>query len=221
MPKIVDKVDCLNGHVVLYGSGTSSGKWLYREWDGVAKKYRQKQIPDASDVTEAVKGAIDIAFLIKQETESSRATLPSGKKIVVEKVSKRTKGKPRETIHHSVEQFLNAEYEKVDAGQLEYLTVQAKANVLRNHMLPYLTEQGVIFNDQITIETFQRYPIHRQETTPLNLQQELKRIKNCFTAYLIRKKLVDYVMVSDKQFLPNVRVTQMDRMKNPAINPDD
>ena len=71
MPKIAEKYECLSGAVVLYGSGTSEGKWFYREWDKENKKYRQKQIPDAALVTEALSGAIDAAFKIKQEKEGN------------------------------------------------------------------------------------------------------------------------------------------------------
>ena len=130
MPKIVDKVQCLNGCVLLYGSGTSSGKWFYREWDSAATKYRQKQIPGAASVDEAVRGAIDVAFVIKQKVES-QATLPFGKSVTraseasltIKKVStnsrSRTKTQGRETITHAVEQFIAAEQEKVLAGLLD------------------------------------------------------------------------------------------------------
>ena len=192
MPKIVDKVSCLSGHVLLYGSGTSSGKWFYREWDSVAKKYRQKQITGAANVDEAVKGAIDIAFVIKQEVESGRATLPSGKTVLVKKIatnSRRSRQPAKETISHAVEQFIASEREKAAAGLLEPATVSHKAAILRLHMIPYLSDQGIYYTDQLNLESFHGYPVYRQETTKLNLQQELKRIKHWVTSYLVRKRL--------------------------------
>ena len=226
MPKITEKFECLNGAVVLYGSGTSSGKWFYREWDAAAKKYRQKQIADAVDVQEAVSGAIDAAFQIKQEKEGTgpitgaaplqrQPRLKSFRNTVADNKQK------RETVVHAIEQWIIIQNEKAEAGLIDKRTAQAKANVYKNHMLPYLQMKGITWCHQIDLNTFEDYPVYRADSTPLQRQAELKKIKHWCTGYLVKRHLMDPLIVMDKEFIPKVRITQLDMMKNPAINEDD
>ena len=228
MPKINEKYECLSGAVVLYGSGTSEGKWFYREWDSAAKKYRQKQIPGATNVTEAVQGAIDAAFQIKQEKEGNAVYVgaaplqrqPRSQSFVSKNTVANNKQK-RETIVHAVEQFIIFQYERAEAGLIKRETAQNKANIWRNHMLPYLQMKGITWCHQIERNTFEDYLIFRAEATPLQREAEMKRIKHFITGYLVKNYLIDPVIVMDKDFLPKVKVTQMDRMANPAINAED
>ena len=129
MPKISEKFECLNGAVVLYGSGTSSGKWFYREWDSTEKKYRQKQIADAASVEEAVQGAIDVAFQIKQEKEGSSSITgaallqrqPRSQSFNRRNTVSDNKQR-RETVVHAIEQFIIQQNEKANAGLIEKTT---------------------------------------------------------------------------------------------------
>ena len=236
MPKISEKYECLNGSVVLYGSGTSEGKWFYREWDKTSKKYRQKQITDAVTVGEAITGAIDAAFVIKQEKEGSSelASLRSGvitdstgiyqRKTQGTLVSRNTinnKREKRETINHAIEQWIIIQNERAEKGLIEPETAQAKANVYRTHMLRYLQMKGITWCHQIDRLTFDDYELVRAEATPLQRQNELKKIKHFCSGYLAKRGLIDPLLLLDKEFLPKVKITQMDRMANPAINADD
>lgn len=228
MPKISEKFECLNGSVVLYGSGTSEGKWFYREWDKASKKYRQKQITDASSVGEAITGAIDAAFVIKQEKEGSGVITDSlgifQRKTQGTLVSRNTINKQREkreTITHAIEQWIIIQNERADKGLIEPQTAQAKSNVYRTHMLSYLQMKGITWCHQIDRMTWDDYELIRAGATPLQRQNELKKIKHFCSGYLAKRGLIDPLLLLDREFIPQVKVTQMDRMANPAINADD
>ena len=149
-------------------------------------------------------GAIDAAFQIKQEREGSsvvssvapvqRQFKSSLLGITSTQVSKNrinSKHQPRETVVHAIEQFIIQQNEKADAGLIEKTTAMAKANVYRNHMLPYLQMKGITWCHQIERTTFEDYPLYRASSTPLQRQAELKKIKHFCTGYLIKRYLID------------------------------
>ena len=64
MPKIADKRKVLGGRgsVVLYASGTSAGKYFYRELIKGTQTYKTRRIEGVSNMDEAEAAATEVAF---------------------------------------------------------------------------------------------------------------------------------------------------------------
>ena len=217
MPKILEKHNVLNGRgsVVLYGSGSSAGRWFYREWHKDEKKYLLRQIPDAASAEEAVAGCLDIAFELKQDgvqTKTVRRKRPSHS----------PSDKPqRESIDTAIGNYLAQELDRADAGLITHETYRNRANIFLTKVKPYLESIGCYYTDAIKIDTFDTYLVFRADTTPLQRQQEVKHIKHWCTSYLAKRGLINPILMFSKDFLPKQRVTESDRLKNPAINAED
>ena len=69
MPKIADKRKVLGGRgsVVLYASGTSAGKYFYRELIKGTQTYKTRRIEGVSNMDEAEAAATDVAFELNKE----------------------------------------------------------------------------------------------------------------------------------------------------------
>lgn len=233
MPKIDEKVSILNGRgdVVRYASGTSSGSYFYREWNKATSSYRTRKIGEAESIDEAVGKAIDIAFELQKEEESSSPIahiLSSGvskdKSVTTEKTfqtHKLTRKTRKQLITVAIESWLMKEQKRVDAGLLEQSTLTNKAGVLNLHLVDYLGTQGVSYTNQITLTTFDDYELFRAKTTPMNRNQEMMWIKDFLRNYCVRQKLVPGELLLDSSFLKRSKVKQTDKLRNPAINPDD
>lgn len=217
MPKQLAKQEVLNGlgSVVLYGSGTSSGKYFYKQWVKEQKKYVQRQIPNASSMDEAVIGCLDVAFKLKEELGNPELK-PARKKS-----SHTNKSTPKESISGAIEGWIAIEQERADAELISEGTVKSLANTLRKHVQPYLEGEGIYYTDAITPSTFDGYLIYRSDTTPMVRSQELKRIKTWLRKYCAKRGLVKTEWLVSDDFLPKQVVKETDRLKNPAINPDD
>ena len=224
MPKQLEKQDVLNGlgSVILYGSGTSSGKFYYRQWVADQKKYIQRIIPDATTMDEAVNGCLEVAFKLKEEL---------GKGIVTPARVRRYSGsspstshsslRPKESIDTAIEGWITIQQERADAGLIEQSSVKIISNNLRNHVKRYLESKGIFYTDAIAPGTFDDYLIFRNETTALCRSQELKRIKTWLKKYLAKKHLINPSWLFSDDFLPKQVVKETDRLKNPAINEED
>jgi hypothetical protein len=86
MPKIADKRKVLGGRgsVVLYASGTSAGKYFYRELIKGTQTYKTRRIEGVSNMDEAEAAATEVAFELNKEPPdlslvfgNSRLTAPS------------------------------------------------------------------------------------------------------------------------------------------------
>jgi len=69
MPKIADKRKVLGGRgsVVLYASGTSAGKYFYRELIKGTQTYKTRRIEGVSNMDEAEAAATEVAFELNKE----------------------------------------------------------------------------------------------------------------------------------------------------------
>lgn len=122
----------------------------------------------------------------------------------------------------AVQRWLAIERERADKGLIQERTYRFKRVSLTLHMLPYLLEEKrCISTNQILPNTFDRYELYRAGTTPLTRQKEISGIKEFYSKYLVREKYIDALLVNDSSFLPKTKIRETDRMKNPAINPDD
>ena len=221
MPKIVQKQEVLDGRgtVVLYGSGSSAGKWFYREWQNDTRSYLLRVIPDASTLDEAVQGCLAIAFELQEPVVPKKSKTYS---ITTKPYSSRGEFPlKREGISHSIEMMLKAEDDRAEAGLITVETAKNRANIFRRYVLPYLQEQGVVYTSDINSRTLDNYLIYRSKTTALQRSQEVKHIKYWITSYLLKNGLVNPMVALDKSFYPKTKVTEADRLKNPAINAED
>ena len=230
MPRIVDKREVLNGRgfVVLYGSGTSAESFFYRELVKGSRSYRQRKIPNATSMEDAVQAAVEVAFAIQAEEQdtpdlarellgSTRSTGRS--KSYADHVVQRQPR--RQLIENAVRSFLDQEQRRSAAGLITAKTKQQKAITLTQHLMPYLASQGVLYTNQIHAGTFRDYELFRSAATPLSRNVEVGHIKDFCKNYLVKNRLLDADLLLDKDFLSRSRVKQTDRMKNPAINADD
>ena len=73
MPKVAEKHKVLGtaGDVVLYGSGTSVGKYFYREWHKDTKTYRTQLLADADCLDDAITAAVEVSFRWRSEGDVS------------------------------------------------------------------------------------------------------------------------------------------------------
>lgn len=229
MPRIVAKREVLSGRgaVVLYGSGTSAGSFFYRELIKGSRSYRQRKIPDATTMDEAVQQAVEVAFAMQAEELETpdlvkdifSPSKPSGSKSY--ETTTLIRQPRRQLIEDSITNFLEQEWHRKEAGLITSKTRQQKEITLTQHMLPYLSNQGVLYTNQIRPATFKDYELFRSAATPLSRNVEIGHIKDFCKNYLVKNRLLDADMLLDRGFLPRSRVKQVDRMKNPAINEDD
>jgi integrase len=229
MPRIVAKREVLSGRgaVVLYGSGTSAGSFFYRELIKGSRSYRQRKIPDATTMDEAVQLAVEVAFAMQAEELETpdlvkdifSPSKPSGSKSY--ETTTLVRQPRRQLIEDSITNFLEQEWQRKEAGLITSKTRQQKEITLTQHMLPYLSRQGVLYTNQIRPATFKDYELFRSGATPLSRNVEIGHIKDFCKNYLVKNRLLDADMLLDRGFLPRSRVKQVDRMKNPAINEDD
>jgi len=220
MPKVTQKHDVLNGagSLVQYGSGTSSGKWFFRQWIKSEKRYIQRQIPGAKTLDEAMSGVLDVAFEVKNEIEQPNLQAGSSSRRARTKNKDKVK---REAIDTAIGKFLAVQLDRAEAGLIEFETVRNRSNLFTNYVLPYLNGKGIYCTDSIDLTTFDDYLVYRAETTPLQRQQEVKLIKYWCRSYLVKRGLINPILLFDKSFLPKQKVTESDRLKNPAIPAED
>ena len=213
MPKILDKraVPGLPGTVVLNGSGTSSGKYFYREWNKTERSYRTEQLTGATSIDHACELAIEVAFKFRQESKEE----PTGPRI-----QRRSGTKTRKvTCSHAANMWVAHELKKYESGLIAKSTYGCKERLVRLYLLPYLESEGCVYTHQINYNTFQNYLIYRANSTPLARQREISSVKEFVIAYCGNHKLLDELPA--KNWFPEQVVKATDRMKNPAINPDD
>ena len=151
----------------------------------------------------------------------SRSDAPTTKrrKRVEGQVSPPSPGK--QSISHAIELFLKGEEEKAEHELISIETYKNRANIFRKYILTYLQGERVVYTSDIDLKTFDNYLLYRSNTTALQRQQEIKHIKFFITSYLLKNKLIEPALALDKALLPKTKVTEADRLKNPAISEED
>ena len=212
MPKVVAKypVPACNGQVVLYGSGTSAGKYFYREWIGEEKRYRTHLLTDAATETEAIEQAVKLVF------SNSDASVVVRKRRSPTVAIRPTK---RPTIEQASLEWVSIAERNLNSGLIAKSTYTHKERTMRLYVVPYLLSKGINRTDALTNQSFGDYLVYRSKTTPLVRQRELSIIKDWVFNYLLPN---DYLtQTPSKVWFPEQKIHQTDRLKNPAINPDD
>ncbi|WP_036931149.1 MULTISPECIES: hypothetical protein [unclassified Prochlorococcus] len=105
-------------------------------------------------------------------------------------------------------------------------TFLSKERFYRTKLLAYLQSKGVETNKQITNNTFDDYIMFRNTSssppTKMVLAGEITKINEWANKFLLRNKYIEADMLLDNRgFLKQVKVTQKDRDANPAINSED
>lgn len=212
---------------MLYGSGSSSGAYFYRELIKGTKNYKTRRIENVTNIEEAAEAAVAVAFELNKEPDLSilwsNATDNSQSEKKRDYVTGRiVDRRPRKLfIQDAINNWLEKEQERADAGLITQGYVNARTNGLSNHALSYLNSKMVLYTNEIGINTFADYPIWRAEATPIVRRQEIKWIKEWCLQYLVKNKYLTSEFVNDKGFLPVILLKQTDLMKNPAINSAD
>ena len=221
MPKTLQKQSVLNGrgNVLLYGSGTSAGKYFYRELIKGTKSYRTRHIVGANSMSEAVEMAVDVAFQLAKETSDELQGLPVPKrrdnkgKVIGRKTNKKL-------ISDAVDEWIKEEQIRVDRNLLKQKSLESKRYALEK-MLDYLKTKGVSHTNEIDINTFREFDVFRAETTPLQRRAEIKKVKEFCSNYLAVKGLINPIVLMTKTSFPKVIIKQTDLLANPAIGGDD
>ena len=229
MPKIAEKAKVLGGtaDVVRYASGTSSGAFFYREWNRSSKSYRTRRIDEATTLSEAVELAPDIAFALREEENSSEtklstAILRNTRTSTSQQRVTGTKRKPRaQSVEVAINAYLLDEIRKRDAGVITDSTHRVKANILQKHLVSFLKQEGVEKTNKITATTFDTYQIYCAKYTRQFQNKQASVINEFAKRYLLKNQLISADIMPDLMLCPRIEVRKIDRMANPAINPDD
>ena len=225
--------------VITYAESNGT-KWYYREKVPNQDKYRNKLIPDATTLEQAVEGAMDAMIALKEDdphhlSELVTRTRPNNDALSLlereEKLQRRkerlaraarVKNNNRVSILTAIKDWINVQKKRVDAGNLEQTSFTHKDIILRIHLYKYLTEYKRLTNtSQINNTTFDEYLIFRADTTRINQQRELTVVGEFIKKHLIKHALISEQNWVKSNFLPTVDVRQIDRMANPAINEKD
>ena len=219
MPKILDKkqIPGLKGTVVLNGSGTSAGKYFYREWDKATRSYRSEMLEGATDIDEACEQAIEVAFKFRTNASKETDAAPIGN--VLTTPSGRIKRQKKVTVIDAGFNWIGIEKARLDSGLIKQSTYDSKELLVRMYLLPYLAEQSVVHTHQIDHNTFRDYLVFRAKTTAIVRAREISTLKEWVFNYLMPNRLL--TEMPTKSWFPSQKVRQTDRMRNPAVNPDD
>ncbi|MFL0767872.1 MAG: hypothetical protein AB8A42_08120 [Prochlorococcus sp.] len=126
-----------------------------------------------------------------------------------------------QSIDLSVENYLKYEEERMESEIIKFRTFNNKRYTLNNHLIPYLLDIGITKTRQINDDTFSRYLIYRKGVTKLTLQMEISQIKDFLSNWLVKKRLIEPEVVSNKKLFPEVKIKMNDLMSNPPISGKD
>ncbi|ABX09462.1 hypothetical protein [Prochlorococcus marinus] len=223
MPQIQLQERVLNGRgrVLLYGSGTSAGKWYYKEKVEGQRRYKEKQLFGASSLEQAIAMAPEAAIELAKEPEKKPSyRYASDPLTLIQREEKRER--PKIDLEVAMDQWLSEQEKRVDAGAFQPASYSHKFNCCR-HIKLYLKKKKVTFTTQINPTTFDDYPVYRLKQTDkrIVIHRELAVLGEFIKSYLVKHKYIPAHLWLDGQFLPRVKVRDTDRDANPAINPED
>ncbi len=232
MPQIAQQESVLGGRgrVILYSNGNSPGKWYYKEKIKGQRRYKTKLIEDATSLEEAKELAIQIAFELQQDTKQSVKDLDPLSLLAREEKLQRDRekllraerrgDKKSVSVESALDDFLKQQNKRVRAGTFAKASYEHKYHCLQK-VKAYLAWKNVIRTSQISETTFDDYLIFRSDTTRILQARELAVLGEWIKSYLVRNKYISSDLWLQGSFLPKVEVRMIDRMANPAINPDD
>ncbi|WP_413359957.1 hypothetical protein [Prochlorococcus sp. MIT 1201] len=210
MPTLHKQEPVLDGRGSVVSYTRDPSVYYYRERVSSKRGYRSRKIDGAKTMDEAKRLAIDIAFEFSGRAPSGNQTEKS--------IEKRLRTQP---IDRAVENFLEYERERLEAGLIKERTYRNKQNYLRNHLIPYLLDMGITKTRQIGDDTFSKYLIFRKEAKKFTLINEITVIKEFLSVWLVKKRLIEPEVVANKKLFPDINIKMTDLMANPAISQND
>ena len=129
-----------------------------------------------------------------------------------------------------LDQFLDSEHERCEAGIIKGGTLKNKEEIVRKHLKPYLQSLGITRTNQIKVGTFDKYEYWRVERnkkegddapSKLTLRKETALIGN-FVGYLVKNRCIDaFGAAQKKDIAPKIRLSDSDFDSNPPIRDAD
>ena len=237
MPQIVQQEKVLNGRgrIILYGSGTSAGKWFYKEKVAGKDQYKTKEIKGAQSIEQAREMVADVAIELASKKVSDRITdkrldpfdlVSREEKLIRRKerferdVQKREN--PKGNIEQIMNEWLTQEKKRMEGGSLTENSYSHKMYCCR-HIMAYIKMKKITLTSQITNSSFDEYIDFRLRTTDrrILIQRELSVLGEFIKSYLVKHRYLPAYLWMDGQFLPKVILRESDKDANPAINSDD
>ena len=222
MPSIAARASVLEGRAEVVAYTRDSSKYFLRVRVPDKAGYKSRRIDGVDTLEAAVEAALDTYMLLgsaEQPSKPRRGT-KEGTKIVSNKRG----------VFAWLDQFLNSEYEKSEAGIIKEVTLKNKIEIVRKHLKPYLQSEGITRSNQIKVGTFDKYEYWRVERnrqegcdapSKLTLRKEAALIGN-FVGYLVKNRCIDaYEAAQKKDIAPKIRLSDSDFDSNPPIRDAD
>ena len=181
--------------------------FYYRELIEGTKSYRSKKIEGVDNVEDGKKKVLDIIL----EFSGRVPSVKNSDKTIEKKL--RT-----QDVELSVHNFIEYERERMESGLIKYKTYNQRKLCLNKHLIPYLKSRGITKTRQINDETFSHYLIYRKGIKKLTVNGEIVMIKNFLSEWLVKKRLIEPEVVSNRRLFPVVKIRMEDLMSNPPIN---
>jgi len=210
MPAIHEKEKVLDGRGIVVSYKQDTSCYYYRELIPGTKSYRNKKIEGASNITEAKRLAVIVALELSGRLPDTKQRKPTIKKV-----------KNTQPIEEAVEDFLEYELKRVEAGIIAQITHYHKSKVLEKIMLPYLKSEGVENTRQIKETTFHNYLIYRAGLKKLTWKDEMMKIKDFINNHLVKHRLIEPEVAVSKTLFPKFKIRMDDLLSNPPISKND
>ena len=222
MPSIAARASVLEGRAEVVAYTRDSSKYFLRVRVPDKAGYKSRRIDGVDTLEAAVEAALDTYMLLgsaEQPSKPRRGT-KEGTKIVSNKRG----------VFAWLDQFLDSEHEKSEAGIIKEVTLKNKIEIVRKHLKPYLQSEGITRPNQIKVGTFDKYEYWRVERnrqegcdapSKLTLRKEAALIGN-FVVYLVKNRCIDaYEAAQKKDIAPKIRLSDSDFDSNPPIRDAD
>lgn len=210
MPTLHKQESVLDGRGSVVSYTRNPSVYYYRERVSSKRGYRSRKIDGAKTMDEAKRLAIDIAFEFSgkppQAKESDRV------------IEQKLRTQP---VDKAIESFLEHENDRYEAGLIAWNTYRAKAYTLNKYLSPYLKEMGISKTRMIGDDSFSRYTIYRKGATKLTIKGDYDVIKDFLKNWLVRKRLMEPEVVTNRNLFPDVNIRMSDLQANPAISDKD
>jgi integrase len=222
VPSIAARASVLEGRAEVVAYTRDSSKYFLRVRVPDKAGYKSRRIDGVDTLEAAVDAALDTYVLLGSSEQPSkpRRGTKEGTKIVSNKRG----------VFAWLDQFLDSEHEKSEAGIIKGVTLKNKIEIVRKHLKPYLQSEGITRPNQIKVGTFEKYEYWRVERnrqegydppSKLTLRKEAALIGN-FVGYLVKNRCIDaYEAAQKKDIAPKIRLSDSDFDSNPPIRDAD
>jgi len=231
---IGEKQQVLNGRGIVgrWDEGTSAGKYFYRERvteDG-KRKYKYRVLEGVTTLLEATERAAEAAIAMAtgapSEAQQRASTSPLEALEASTRVNAQLLGTIKQnkttgiSIEKATKEFMGFHEKRKRADVIADATYENKRGIIENHLTDYLNYKSITSTNQLKRTTFDDYLSFRATATRLVQQRECSVIGE-WLKFLDNHEYIDTRLLRGGSIMPRVEVRMVDRMANPAINPDD